>query len=88
VGTRHHESIVSLNGDLMFLSETGVRSLTTLASALFPTDVDVGLPVKSLTVSPLALTRFSSGALEPSVIALAAVPFGQYWASAPLEWSR
>jgi hypothetical protein len=88
VGTRHHDSIVSLNGDLMFLSETGVRSLTTLSNALFPTDVDMGLPIKAMTPSPAALTRFSLGSYEPSAIALAAVPFGQYWVSAPGSWSR
>lgn len=88
VGTRHHKSIVSLNGDLMFQSETGVRSLTTLSNALFPTDVDVGLPIRDLTVSPLQLTRFAAGSTEPSVLALGAVPFGQYWVSAPGRWSR
>lgn len=88
VGTRHHKSIVSLNGDLFFLSETGVRSLTTLSNALFPTDLDVGLPVKNLTTSPPQTTRFSSGALEPSTIGLGAVPFGQYWVSAIGRWSR
>lgn len=88
VGTRHHKSIVSLNGDLMFQSETGVRSLTTLSNALFPADVDVGLPVRALTTSPLLLTRFSLGSLEPAVIALAASPLGQYWVSAPGRWSR
>jgi hypothetical protein len=88
VGTRHHKSIVSLNGDLLFQSETGVRSLTTLANALFPTDVDLGLPIRSLTVSPRATTRFSLGSYEPAVIGLAASPFSQYWVSAPGTWSR
>jgi hypothetical protein len=87
VGTRHHKSIVALSGDLMFLSETGVRSLTTLSNALFPTDIDVGLPIRSLTESPLDLARFSMGGLEPSALALAAVPLGQYWVSAPGRWS-
>lgn len=87
VGTRHHKSIVSLNGDLMFQSETGIRSLTTLSNALFPTDVDLGLPIQRLTVSPTALTRFVLGSFEPSVMALAATPFGQYWVSAPGRWS-
>lgn len=88
VGTRHHKSIVSLNGDLMFQSDTGIRSLTTLANALFPTDVDVGLPIRNLTVSPTQTTRFATGALEPSVLAVAAIPFGQYWVAAPSRWSR
>lgn len=88
VGTRHHRSIVSLNGDTLFLSDSGVRSLTTPANALFPTDVDLGLPVRSLTSSPTSTTRFSSGALEPAVLALAAVPLSQYWVSAPSRWSR
>jgi hypothetical protein len=88
VGTRHHKSIVSLNGDLLFLSETGVRSLTTLANALFPTDVDMGLPIRSLTTSPRATTRFSLGSYEPAAIGLAASPFSQYWVSAPNSWSR
>lgn len=88
VGTRHHSSIVSLNGDLIFQSETGIRSLTTLSNALFPTDLDLGLPIRKLTVSPAPTTRFASGANEPAVIALAAVPFGQYWISAPGRWSR
>lgn len=87
VGTRHHKSIVSLNGDLMFQSETGVRSLTTLTNALFPTDVDVGLPIRDLTVSPVQRTRFSQGSTEPAVLGLAAVPFGQYWVAAPGRWS-
>jgi hypothetical protein len=88
VGTRHHKSIVSLNGDLMFLSETGVRSLTTLSIALFPTDVDVGLPVRSLTVSPTTLQRFAAGSYEPAAMSLAATPLGQYWVTAPGRWSR
>lgn len=88
VGTRHHRSIVSLNGDTLFLSETGVRSLTTPNNALFPTDVDLGLPVRAVTTSPSALTRFSNGGLEPAVIALPAIPLGQYWVSAPANWSR
>ena len=88
VGTRHHKSIVSLNGDLLFQSETGVRSLTTLSNSLFPTDVDLGLPIRALTVSPAASTRFALGALEPAVTALAATPLSQYWVSAPGSWSR
>lgn len=88
VGTRHHRSIVSLNGDTLFLSDSGVRSLTTPANALFPTDVDLGLPVKALTKAPVATTRFALGALEPAVLGLAAVPLGQYWVSAPGRWSR
>jgi hypothetical protein len=86
VGTRHHKSIVSLNGDLLFQSETGVRSLTTLANALFPTDVDLGLPIKQLTTSPRQTVRFSLGSYEPTVIGLAASPFSQYWVSAPNDW--
>lgn len=88
VGTRHHKSVVSLNGDTLFLSETGVRSLTTPANALFPTDVDIGLPVRQMTPSPAALTRFAKGGLEPAVLGLAAVPVGQYWVAAPTSWSR
>jgi len=88
IGTRHHKSIVSLNGDTLFLSDSGVRSLTTPANTLFPTDVDLGLPVRSLTTSPRDTTRFSSGALEPAVLALAATPFSQYWVTAPASWSR
>jgi hypothetical protein len=87
IGTRHHKSIVSLNGDTLFLSDTGVRSLTTPNNALFPTDIDLGLPVRSLTVSPSATTRFAAGALEPSVLALPATPLGQYWVTAPGRWS-
>ena len=87
VGTRHHKSIVSLNGDTLFLSDSGVRSLTTPSNALFPTDVDLGLPVRNLTTSPRETTRFSGGGLEPAVVALAAVPLGQYWVSAPGRWS-
>jgi hypothetical protein len=88
IGTRHHKSIVSLNGDTLFLSETGVRSLTTPNNALFPTDVDLGLPVRPLTASPPATTRFALGALEPAVLGLAAIPFGQYLVSAPDRWSN
>lgn len=88
VGTRHHTSIVSLYGDLLFLSETGVRSLTTLSNALFPSDVDVGLPIKQFTKSPESLTRFSNGGLQPSVIAMAAGPVSQYWLSAPGRWTE
>jgi hypothetical protein len=88
VGTRHHTSIVSLYGDLLFLSESGFRSLTTLSSALFPSDVDVGLPIKQFTKSPESLTRFSNGGLVPSVIALAAGPVSQYWCSAPGRWAE
>lgn len=87
VGTRHHSSIVSLYGDLLFLSESGVRSLTTLSSALFPTDVDVGLPIKSLTKSPTSLTRISDGGLRPAVMAISAGPLSQYWVTAPSVWS-
>jgi hypothetical protein len=87
IGTRHHRSIVSLNGDTLFLSDTGVRSLTTPNNALFPTDVDLGLPVRRLTVSPAFTTRFSLGSTEPSVLGMAAIPFGQYWVSAPERWS-
>lgn len=86
VGTRHHSSIVSLYGDLLFLSETGVRSLTTLSNALFPTDVDVGLPIRSMTTSQRQTTRFSMGGYAPSVISLAASPFSQYWVTAPEKW--
>lgn len=88
VGTRHHSSLVSLYGDLLFLSETGVRSLTTLSNAAFPTDVDIGLPVKPFTKSPQNLTRFSNGGLQPSVIALAAGPLAQYWVAAPGRWEE
>lgn len=88
IGTRHHKSIVSLNGDTLFLSDSGVRSLTTPANTLFPSDVDLGLPVKGLTASPSATTRFTSGALEQSVLALAATPLSQYWLTAPGNWSR
>lgn len=88
VGTRHHKSIVSVNGDLLFESESGVRSLTTLSNALFPSDVDIGLPIRAMTPSPAQLTRFSNGGLEPSCIALAASPLSQYWVSAPGRWSR
>lgn len=87
IGTRHHKSIVSLNGDTLFLSDTGVRSITTLANALYPSDVDLGLPVRSLTVSPGTTTRFSRGATEPAVLAMAATPYSQYWVSAPGRWS-
>jgi hypothetical protein len=88
VGTRHHSSIVSLYGDLLFLSESGVRSLTTLTNAAFPTDVDVGLPIKTFTKSPSNLTRFCNGGLQPSVIALAATPLAQYLVSAPGRWAE
>jgi hypothetical protein len=88
VGTRHHRSIVSLNGDVLFLSGSGVRSLTTPANALFPSDVDLGLPIRNLTVSPTGTKRFSLGSNEPSVIALGATPMSQYWVSAPNSWSR
>lgn len=86
VGTRHHGSIVSLYGDLLFLSESGVRSLTTLSNALFPSDVDVGLPIKPFTKSPALLTRQSNGGLQTSVMALAAGPVSQYWVTAPGRW--
>lgn len=87
VGTRHHKSIVSLYGDLLFLSESGFRSLTTLSNSLFPSDVDVGLPIKSFTRSPSSLTRLANGGIEPAVIALAAGPMSQYWATAPGRWA-
>jgi hypothetical protein len=87
VGTRHHKSVVSLNGDALFLSETGVRSLTTPSNALFPTDIDLGLPVRRLTTSPAVQARFAKGTLEPAVLGLAAVPLGQYWVAAPGSWS-
>ncbi len=88
VGTRHHSSIVSLYGDLIFLSESGVRSLTTLTNAAFPTDVDVGLAIKPFTKSPSNLIRFSNGGFQPAVIALAAGPLAQYWVSAPGRWEE
>jgi hypothetical protein len=47
----------------------------------------MGLPVKSLTTSPAATTRFTQGSTEPAVLALAATPLGQYWVSAPNRWS-
>ncbi len=86
VGTRHHNTIQSLNGDLLFLSETGVRSLTTLSNALFPTDVDIGLPVQPLTKSPLSVTRYSLGGLAPAAMALNAAPMKQYWVASPSNW--
>lgn len=87
VGTRHHASIVSLYGDLLFLSESGVRSLTTLSNALFPSDVDIGLPIKPLAKPPDALTRTSNGGYCPSVLAVAAGPMSQYWVTAPGIWA-
>lgn len=86
VGTRHHGSIVSLYGDLLFLSESGVRSLTTLSSALFPSDVDIGLPINAFTKPPQALTRVADGGLVPAVKGVAAGPFSQYWVTAPNRW--
>jgi len=86
VGTRHHGSIVSLYGDLLFLSESGVRSLTTLSNALFPSDVDVGLPIKAFTKPPTSLTRTADGGPIPSVKGIAAGPFSQYWVTAPNRW--
>ena len=86
VGTRHHRSLQSLYGDLLFLSESGVRSLTTLSSALFPSDVDIGLPIKSLTKSPEALVREANGSIEPAVLGLAASPVAQYWVAASTDW--
>lgn len=86
VGTRHHHSIVSLYGDLLFLSESGVRSLTTLANSLFPSDVDVGLPIKPFTKPPTSLTRTADGGLVPSVKGIAAGPLSQYWVAAPNKW--
>lgn len=86
VGTRHHHSIVSLYGDLLFLSESGVRSLTTLTNALFPADVDVGLPIRTFTESPDSLTRTANGGLVPSVKGIAAGPLSQYWVTAPNRW--
>lgn len=86
VGTRHHHSIVSLYGDLLFLSESGVRSLTTLSNALFPSDVDVGLPIKPFTKPPSSLTRTADGGLVPSVKGIVAGPLSQYWVAAPNTW--
>ena len=88
VGTRHHSSIISLYGDLLFLSESGVRSLTTLSNALFPSDVDIGLPINRATPSPARSERFANGSTVPSVIALAAAPWSQYWVSAPEGWRQ
>lgn len=87
VGTRHHGSIVPLNGDLLFLSDTGIRSLTTLTNSLFPSDVDLGLPVKQIAVpSPLV---GGTATLQPysKVLAVGASPFGQYWVAAPDTWA-
>ncbi len=86
VGTRHHNSIVSLQGDLLFQSDSGVRSLTTLQNALYPTDTDVGLPIKKITVSPSQTTRLASYGISPACIGLAAIPFAQYWIAAPDQW--
>lgn len=86
VGTRHHNSLISLYGDLIFLSESGIRSLTTLSNSLFPSDVDIGLPIKMLTSSPTQLTRASNGSVVPAVTALAANPMSQYWIAAPGIW--
>lgn len=87
VGSRHHESIVSLNGDLLFLADTGVRSLTTLQSSLFPSDVDVGLPVRSIAIAP-ALTPAANIEMPYSEVqALGAMPFGQYWVASPDTWT-
>lgn len=87
VGTRHHNSIVSLNGDLLFLSETGVRSLTTMSNALFPTDVDVGLPVRNITQSPDISMVPAFETPQQTTLALAATPFAQYWVAAPDDWT-
>ena len=88
VGTRHHRSIQSLYGDLLFLSESGVRSLTTVSNSLFPLDVDIGLPIKSITNSPEALTRAANGGVERAVLALAAGPVAQYWVAASTDWEH
>lgn len=86
IGTRHHGSIVSLNGDLLFLSDSGIRSLTTLQSSLFPSGVDLGLPVDSIATSPALVLESSTGAQYSTVLALGALPFSQYWVHAP-DWT-
>lgn len=88
IGTRHHGSIVPLNGDLLFLSNLGIRSLTTLQNSLFPTDVDMGLPVNQIA-KPVGLTG-GSATISPysTVLALNASPFGQYWVAAPNDWTN
>jgi hypothetical protein len=85
-GTRHHNSLVSLNGDLLFLSESGVRSLTTQGNALLPLDVDVGLPVRPVTPSP-ELPVIGGSVPYQNTLALAASPFAQFWIAAPGYWS-
>lgn len=87
VGTRHHGSIVPLNGDLLFLSDTGVRSLTTLTNSLFPTDVDLGLPVKAITLPAPLVGGTATLQAYSKVLAIGASPFGQYWAAAPDTWT-
>lgn len=91
VGTRHHKSICSLNGDLLFLSDSGVRSITTLANSLFPTDVDMGLPIASampvVAEQVLWTGNTTNGPIDSRVIALAAAPFAQYWIHAQDAWS-
>lgn len=91
VGTRHHRSLVSLNTDLLFLSDSGVRSITTLANSEFPTDVDTGLPIAS-AMRPVAEQVLwtgtnSDGPIDSRVIALGASPFAQYWIHAKDAWS-
>lgn len=87
IGTRHHSSIVPLNGDLLFLSDTGVRSLTTLQNSLFPSDVDLGLPVKPIaTPAPLVGGTATLQAYS-KILAIGAAPFGQYWIAAPDTWA-
>jgi hypothetical protein len=88
VGTRHHRSIQTLNGDTLFLSESGVRSITTPLQSLFPTDVDMGLPVRSIMPSPVGSARISGSGYAPAVDSLAASPFAQYWLAAPDYWSN
>jgi hypothetical protein len=87
IGTRHHGSIVSLNGDLLFLSDTGVRSLTTLQNSLFPSDVDVGLPVAQIAQPSTLVGGTATLPAYSTVLAVSALPFKQYWVAAPNDWT-
>lgn len=87
VGTLHHGSIRSVNGDLFFLASSGVRSMTTLANEQFPSDVDIGLPVSPVTTPPLLLGGDATHAPYSNVLSLNAAHFGQYWIAAPGTWN-
>jgi hypothetical protein len=69
VGTRHPRTVANVAGDLLFLSDYGFRSITTLQLTNNLADIDVGSPIDTLVrrdlkapdVKPLSTYFYGSG---------------------------